>query len=101
MLALLISKYTKGLITKANFIEEAKKLGISDSEIEYWFEVANTKRETAVKTLSTTQIKQAFDRGLIDEEEALDLLISSNWETNHAKFLIEIWKAEKTKQKAK
>jgi len=101
LLNLLISKYIKGLITKADFIDQAKKLGVSDSEIEYWLEVANTKRETAVKTLSTTQIKQAFDRGLIDEEEALDLLISANWDINHAKFLLEIWKAEKTKQKAK
>jgi hypothetical protein len=101
LLNLLISRYIKGLITKADFTDQAKKLGISDSEIDYWLEVANTKRETAVKTLSTAQIKQAFDRGLIDEEEALDLLISANWDTNHAKFLLEIWKAEKTKQKAR
>jgi hypothetical protein len=101
LLDLLISKYIKGLISRADFIDQAKKIGISDSEIEYWLEVANTKRESAVKTLSTSQIKQAFDRGLIDEEEALDLLISANWDSNHAKFLLEIWKAEKTKQKAK
>jgi hypothetical protein len=98
---LLISKYTKGLISKEDIISEAKKIGINDSELQYWLEMAQLKRETGVKTLSTTQIRDAWLKGLIDEEEALSLLIASNWDSNHAQILIELWKAEKTKQKAK
>jgi len=100
-LNLLISKYTKGLISKVDFISEAKKLGINDSELQYWLEIAQTKRETGVKTLSTTQIRDAWFKGLIDEDEALSLLIASNWDPNHAQILIELWKTDKTKQKAK
>jgi len=100
-LNLLMSKYTKGLISKVDFISEAKKLGINDSELQYWLEIAQIKRETGVKTLSTTQIKDAWLKGLIDEDDALNLLIASNWDSNHAQILLELWKAEKTKQKAK
>jgi hypothetical protein len=100
-LNLLISKYVKGLITKEDIISEAKKMGINDSELQYWLEMAQLKRESGVKTLSTTQIKEAWLKGLIDEEEALSLLIASNWDSNHAQILIELWKTEKTKQKAK
>jgi len=100
-LNLLINKYVKGLITKEDIISEAKKMGINDSELQYWLDIAQTKRETGVKTLSTTQIRDAWLKGLIDEEEALSLLIASNWDPNHAQILIELWKTDKTKQKAK
>jgi len=99
LVKLLTTKLQKGLISVGEFKEQLRKMGIPDEEIEYWAEVALIARENAVKTLTTTQIRDALLKGLISEDEALDLLIASNWLEEHARLLIKIW-TQKTEAKA-
>ena len=98
---LLTAKLAKGLITEKEFWDELKRLGIGDEEIRYWLEVAKVKREIGIKTLSTAQIKEAYTKGIITEDEALDLLLASNWDKGHAILLLEIWKKDIKKKAGK
>jgi Holliday junction resolvasome RuvABC DNA-binding subunit len=98
MLSTARSAFEKGLISESKFRDILKDLKFSAEAIDIEVRLIRAKASQQQADLTVSQIKEAFQKGVIGEPEARKSLLDMGYSTDEVSVLIDTWKAESKPQ---
>jgi hypothetical protein len=93
MLSTARSAFQKGLIAESRFREILKDLRFTDEAIDLEVRLIRAKAAQEQADLTVSQIKDAFQKGVVGEPETRKALLDMGYSTDEVAVLIETWKA--------
>lgn len=93
----ILNAYEAGIITESQAIEELRKLGYSEDEINWSLQLIKLEKQVKLVGLKTSQIKDGFMAGVLTEQDARYWLSQEGLQEEAIEVLLATWKAEQIK----